>query len=181
MSRGFFCAYHSYLESIELLDDAERGRLFTACLLYSSTGEAPPLSGNERFVFPAIRSQIDRDMEKHAEFQKKQSENGKKGGRPRSDGIPQETQGFLEKPKKAKESESESKSKSISESESASEKEKGFPRGRGGRQDPAPSVPESLGLSEKLLTDLFPRTYGPDAPRNPSRKAARVSSVSSSQ
>ena len=35
MPREYFCAYHSYLKSIELLNDSERGRLFTACLQYS--------------------------------------------------------------------------------------------------------------------------------------------------
>ena len=59
MAIEYFCCYHSYLEAMEQLNDAERGRLFTACLTYSKTGEAPELRGNERFVFPAFRSQID--------------------------------------------------------------------------------------------------------------------------
>ena len=54
MAREFFCAYHSMLEDMEALSDAEKGRLFTACLIYSKTGEAPILVGNERFVFPAV-------------------------------------------------------------------------------------------------------------------------------
>ena len=56
--REYFHAYHSILESIEPLDDAERGRLFTALLSYSATGETPLLTGNERFLFPALREQI---------------------------------------------------------------------------------------------------------------------------
>ena len=43
MAREYFCCYHSYLEVMEQLNDAERGRLFTACLEYSKTGEAPEL------------------------------------------------------------------------------------------------------------------------------------------
>ena len=39
-----------YLDAIEPLGDAERGRLFTALLDYARTGEAPRLSGNERFI-----------------------------------------------------------------------------------------------------------------------------------
>lgn len=77
MAREYFPAYHSYLETIEQLSDAERGRLFTACLLYSKTGEAPKLSGNERFVFPAIRSQIDRDRRSYDEYTQKQSRNAR--------------------------------------------------------------------------------------------------------
>ena len=67
MARAYFQAYHSILEAMEQLDDAERGRLFTALLIYSETGEAPELTGNERFVFPALRGQIDRDAEAYAE------------------------------------------------------------------------------------------------------------------
>ena len=113
MPREYFCAYHSYIESMEQLTDAERGRLFTACLFYSKTGEAPQLSGNERFVFPAMRSQIDRDIQNYEDFVKKQSENGKKGGRPRKPTESQKTQPFFEKPKKGKEKEKE-KEKEIS-------------------------------------------------------------------
>ena len=65
MAREFFNAYHSYLEAIEPLNDAERGRLFTACLSYSMTGEAPELRGNERFVFAGMKSQIDRDSKQY--------------------------------------------------------------------------------------------------------------------
>lgn len=82
MPREYFCAYHSYLKSIETLSDAEIGRLFTACLAYSETGISPKLSGNERHVYPTIKAQIDRDRDKYTSFIKKQSENGKKGGAP---------------------------------------------------------------------------------------------------
>ena len=78
MAREYFCAYHSYLKSVEPLNDAERGRLFTACLQYSMTGEVPDLRGNERFVFPMMKEQIDRDTEKYEAFRQKQSENIKK-------------------------------------------------------------------------------------------------------
>ena len=56
MLRPYFCAYHSYLENMELLNSEERGRLFTALLEYSKDGTLIPLTGNERFVFPGIRS-----------------------------------------------------------------------------------------------------------------------------
>lgn len=88
MAREYFCAYHSYLEAAEQLSDAETGRLFRACLQYSRTGLAPPLSGNERFVFPSLREQIDRDSRRYAQFVEKQTENGKKGGRPKKSPPP---------------------------------------------------------------------------------------------
>ena len=65
MAREYFCAYHSFLKSIEPLNYAERGRLFTACLEYSMTGEVPELGGNERFLFPMMKEQIDRDNERY--------------------------------------------------------------------------------------------------------------------
>jgi hypothetical protein len=46
--------------------------------MYSKTGEVPELRGNERFVFPAFRSQIDRDNANYEEMCRKQSENIKK-------------------------------------------------------------------------------------------------------
>lgn len=78
MAKEYFCCYHSYLEAMEQLNDAERGRLFTACLIYSKTGEAQKLGGNERFVFPAFRSQIDRDNANYEEKCRKQSKNARK-------------------------------------------------------------------------------------------------------
>lgn len=73
-----------YLDAIEPLGDAERGRLFTALLQYARTGEAPQLGGNERFLFPMIRAQLDRDNAEFEDFRHKQAENGKKGGRPKN-------------------------------------------------------------------------------------------------
>ncbi len=78
MAMGYFCAYYSYLESIELLTDAERGRLFTALLEYSSTGVTPEFKGNERFVFSGMKAQIDRDKKNYEDKCRKQSENARK-------------------------------------------------------------------------------------------------------
>ena len=75
MAKEYFCAYHSYLNSMELLSDEEKGRLFTALLLYSSTGAIADLTGNERFVFPAMREQIDRDSKKYVAKCEKNREN----------------------------------------------------------------------------------------------------------
>lgn len=115
MAREYFCAYYSYLASLEQLNDAEVGRLFRALLIYSETGAVPELRGNEKFVFPMMRDQIDRDTDKYNAFCKKQSDVGKKGGRPKKEENPslfeetQKTQPFFEKPKKPKEKEKEKK------------------------------------------------------------------------
>ncbi len=57
-----------YLDAIEPLGDAERGRLFTALLQYARSGEVPQLCGNERFLFPMMRAQVDRDRDAMAEL-----------------------------------------------------------------------------------------------------------------
>ena len=80
MALNSFNAYHSYLKSIEPLNDAERGRLFTALLEYSSTGAEPELRGNERYIFPTMKEQIDRDKVSYEAKCAKNRENGAKGG-----------------------------------------------------------------------------------------------------
>lgn len=70
-----------YLEAIEPLGDAERGRLFTALLQYAKTGEAPQLSGSERFVFPMMRMQVDRDTASFCDESNRISESRREAGR----------------------------------------------------------------------------------------------------
>ncbi len=66
-----------YLDAIEPLEDDERGRLFTALLTYARTGEAVQLEGNERFLFPMMRAQLDRDTLTKEELAAKRSEAAK--------------------------------------------------------------------------------------------------------
>lgn len=100
-------AYLSYRESLEPYTMEERGRLVTAMMDYQATGEIPAFSGNERFLWPTLRSQLDRDIQGYEEKCAKNRENGAKGGRPRKQTVSAETEGFSEKPKKPKEKEKE--------------------------------------------------------------------------
>ena len=68
-----------YLDAIEPLGDAERGRLFTSLLEYARSGEAPQLGGNERFLFPMMRAQIDRDNAAMTVLSETRSRAGKSG------------------------------------------------------------------------------------------------------
>ena len=68
-----------YLDAIEPLGDAERGRLFTSLLEYARSGEAPQLNGNERFLFPMMRAQIDRDNAAMTVLSETRSRAGKSG------------------------------------------------------------------------------------------------------
>ena len=74
------CLYHSYLKTAEALTDAEFGRLVRAALVYSETGTAPALGGNERVLFPVIKWQIDKDVAYFQESHERRRSAGKKGG-----------------------------------------------------------------------------------------------------
>lgn len=78
MPMEYFCAYHSYLKAIEPLNMEERGKLFTSLLEYSATGDEPQITGNERFIYPMMRDQIDRDKARYQEKCSKQAQNAKK-------------------------------------------------------------------------------------------------------
>lgn len=55
--------FTDFAEKMELLGDAERGRLFTAMLLYAETGTVSELKGNERFLWKTAKAEIDREAE----------------------------------------------------------------------------------------------------------------------
>ena len=79
MAREYFCAYHSFLESLTPYSDAECGRLFRACLVYSRSGDEPELHGNERFIWPTLKQWIDRDRENYEAKCRTNRENGRMG------------------------------------------------------------------------------------------------------
>lgn len=117
MARDFVCLYHSYLDAIQALGDAERGRLMTAMLEYSLTGAAGELGGNEKFIWPLIKAQIDRDTAKYETQCKRNSENGKTGGRPKKRKNPV---GFSESEKSQGKGEGEGKGKGEGKGEGES-------------------------------------------------------------
>lgn len=90
----------SFAEILEPLDDAERGRLFTAMLVYAESGETPAFTGNERFIWPVARQAIDRARAES----KKLTANGAKGGRPTK---PTETNDNIEEAKQTNDNQSE--------------------------------------------------------------------------
>lgn len=98
----YVCLYTRYLQTLAPFSDAERGRIMTAMLTYCSTGEAPEFEGNERYIWPTIQAQIDRDIAAYNEKCAKNRVNGAKGGRPPKNQTDMEkTERFSEKPKKA--------------------------------------------------------------------------------
>ena len=76
--RSHLKVYLDFEDRAEALSDVEKGRLLLAMVRYATSGEAPSLSGNERFVFPFFKAEIDREI---ANYDQKVA-NGNKGGRP---------------------------------------------------------------------------------------------------
>lgn len=111
-------------ETVDLLSDAEAGRLLKSILHYAN-GEEDELPGQEKLVYAMLRKQIDRDAAEYERYSEKQRANGCKGGRPKK---PKETQQnpknplVFEKTQKSQEEEKE-KDKDKEEEERACARE----------------------------------------------------------
>jgi hypothetical protein len=77
---SFVKVYFDFEERTEMLNEVEQGRLLLTMLRYAQGKTLPELKGNERFLFPVFKADIDRDA---ASYNAKVS-NGAKGGRPKS-------------------------------------------------------------------------------------------------
>lgn len=51
--------YVDFVRDMELLSDAERGRLFVAMLAYASDKTEPGLKGNEKYLWATAKKTID--------------------------------------------------------------------------------------------------------------------------
>lgn len=78
MAKDSFTVYHSCYEDMKMLSDEELGRLFRAMLKYSIFGSICKLSGNEKFVFNGIITQMNKDNESYVKFCEKRRENSRK-------------------------------------------------------------------------------------------------------
>ena len=74
-------SYESYFEAFS---DVEVGRLVRAMIHYRVSREEPKLNGNERFIWPAIRRDIDESLQAQEATSAARSEAGKQGGRPKA-------------------------------------------------------------------------------------------------
>lgn len=57
--------FTDFVYSLELLGEAERGRLVTAMLKYAESGTEPELKGNEKFLWLVAKADIDRQRENY--------------------------------------------------------------------------------------------------------------------
>lgn len=58
--------FTDFVQDMENLDDAERGRLFVMMLKYAESGVCPSPIGNEKYVWGTARKQIDAQMNAYA-------------------------------------------------------------------------------------------------------------------
>lgn len=110
MTLPYIKIYPDFINVVQELDNGARGRLLLAIMQYANGEEPDELTGAERIAFIVLKGQIDRDADAYEANAKKQSENGKKGGRPKKPTAfsenPKNPPVFLEthqKPKKPEE------------------------------------------------------------------------------
>ena len=77
MAKEYIKLWDSYESYFESYSAAEVGRLVLAMMKYKSQGVEPEFSGSEKFIWPAIRRDIDQDRE----YTEKKQTSGKKGGK----------------------------------------------------------------------------------------------------
>ena len=91
--------YPDFIDVVQELDNGARGRLFLAIMQYANGDETAELTGAERIAFIVMKGQIDRDATAYEANAKKQSENGRKGGRPKKSMEAEKPTAFSENPK----------------------------------------------------------------------------------
>lgn len=76
--------YYDYQQHFNFLTDEQTGKIIKAMLDYEINGVFPEFDEPiMQMTFSFIKSNLDRDMQKYLEKCEKNTENGKKGGRPR--------------------------------------------------------------------------------------------------
>ena len=115
-----FIAYSDWQETFEELSDEEAGKLVKHLFNYVNDKNPEASDKLTKMCFIPIKQSLKRDLVKYDNYIDKQRVNGKKGGRPKKNPtLSEETQPFLEKPKKA-----DSVNDSVSVNESDTNKQK---------------------------------------------------------
>lgn len=79
MARNYAALLHEYLEEMDILSDAEFGRLCRALLQYSIDGREGQLEGAEKVLWKRVKKQEDRFQESYAEQVQSRRNAGKRG------------------------------------------------------------------------------------------------------
>ena len=97
-----FIAYSDWQETFEELSNEEAGKLVKHLFNYVNDKNPEASDKLTKMCFIPIKQSLKRDLVKYDNYIDKQRVNGKKGGRPKKNPtLSEETQAFLEKPKKA--------------------------------------------------------------------------------
>ena len=121
---SYVCLYESYRDLLKPFSDEERGRLVTAMLDYMFDGVEPDFPGNERFVWQAFQSQIDRDQATYEERCRVNRENAAKAAKAREQkATASDGERSVAIVPKEKENENEKENEKENESENKKEKE----------------------------------------------------------
>ena len=124
MARAYFrLFFDQYIPLVEALSDEERGRLFWGLMRYAQEERTPNFPGNERFVWPFIKEDIDRDKLAYIRKCNSNAENGRKGGVKKQENLAKASQAEEAKQaKESKESEQAKKANQADESDYAKER-----------------------------------------------------------
>lgn len=87
MARNYAALPHEYLEEMDILSDAEFGRLCRALLQYSMDGKEGQLEGAEKVLWKRVKRQEDRFKESYEEQTNSRRTAGKKGAEKRWRGM----------------------------------------------------------------------------------------------
>ena len=71
MEMPYVCLYASYLTSLAPFTDEQVGKLFRAMLAYGTAGKEPEFQDCERYIWPMLRDQLDRDLESYRQRREK--------------------------------------------------------------------------------------------------------------
>lgn len=99
-----FILYCDQQGVFNMLPDEQAGKLIKHIFAYVNDEDPESEDLLLTIAFEAIKTQLKRDLKKYESYIDKQKENGKKGGRPKTQPFldeTQKTQAFFEKPKKA--------------------------------------------------------------------------------
>jgi hypothetical protein len=138
--------YESFALQFQILSLEDRGRLITAIFQYAFQGQEPQgLSDLLQMAFCPIRYMLDRDRDAYWEKCRTNTENGKKGGRPRKNFFDEKTERFSDKTEKPY-----NKDKDINKNNNKDiYKDRDKDKDKDKDKQPLPAAPPTPSLSEK--------------------------------
>lgn len=104
MGKDSFILYSEQEQLFNQLNDTQAGKVIKAIFEYERIRKIPKLNPLSNMAFITIKTTLDKNREKYEKVVERNKQNGKLGGRPKTQKNPDNPNGFLgnpEKPKKA--------------------------------------------------------------------------------